>query len=47
MKIVIDMNFSPAWVPVLEAAGFESVHWSMVGDLRESDRTIFTVGINE
>lgn len=34
------MNLSPAWVAVLEVAGFESVHWSTVGDPRASDRTI-------
>lgn len=26
MKIVIDMNLSPAWVRFLEGAGFETVH---------------------
>jgi predicted nuclease of predicted toxin-antitoxin system len=40
VKILIDMNLSPNWVPVLETAGFESVHWSMVGDPRASDRVI-------
>lgn len=40
MKIVIDMNLSPDWVPLLENAGFESVHWSTVGDPRASDRAI-------
>lgn len=40
MKILLDVNFSPDWVPLLKAAGFESVHWSVVGDPRDSDRTI-------
>jgi len=40
VKILIDMNLSPNWVPLLEAEGFESVHWSIVGDPRASDRTI-------
>ncbi len=40
MKIVIDMNLSPDWVPLLENSGFESVHWSTVGDPRASDRAI-------
>jgi predicted nuclease of predicted toxin-antitoxin system len=31
MKILLDMNLSPLWVPVLTRAGFETVHWSMVG----------------
>jgi predicted nuclease of predicted toxin-antitoxin system len=40
MKILIDMNLAPEWVSVLEAAGFETVHWSTVGDPRATDRTI-------
>jgi predicted nuclease of predicted toxin-antitoxin system len=40
MKILIDMNLSPRWVPVLENAGFEAVHWSTIGDHRASDRVI-------
>ena len=31
MKILLDMNLSPLWVPVLVQAGFEAVHWSTVG----------------
>ena len=40
MKIVIDMNLSPEWVSVFEAAGYESVHWSTVGDITATDKTI-------
>ena len=32
MKILIDMNLSPAW-----EAGFDCVHWSTVGNPRASD----------
>jgi predicted nuclease of predicted toxin-antitoxin system len=31
MKILVDMNLSPAWVEFLVAAGFEAIHWSRVG----------------
>jgi len=31
MKILVDMNLSPRWVAVLEAAGFDAAHWSAVG----------------
>lgn len=31
MKILLDMNLSPKWVPVLASAGFEVIHWSDVG----------------
>ena len=40
MKIVIDMNLSPDWVPVFTQAGYDAVHWSMVGDPRASDNVI-------
>jgi len=40
MKILIDMNLSPAWVPVLEEAGFEVSHWSNVGEFNAPDETI-------
>lgn len=31
MKLLIDMNLSPAWIPVLESAGFDAMHWSALG----------------
>jgi predicted nuclease of predicted toxin-antitoxin system len=31
MKILIDMNLSPLWVPVLTRAGFDVIHWSTIG----------------
>lgn len=31
MKILVDMNLSPSWVPVLAAAGHEAVHWGSIG----------------
>lgn len=42
MKIVIDMNLSPDWVKVLTDAGWESVHWSTVGDMRATDDVIMS-----
>ena len=42
MKIVIDMNLSPDWVKVLENAGWETVHWSTVGDIRAADDVIMS-----
>ena len=42
MKILIDMNLSPDWVKVLERAGWESAHWSSVGDMRATDEVIMT-----
>jgi len=37
VKILIDMNLSPEWVPFLEQAGFACAHWSAVGDPRAAD----------
>lgn len=31
MKFLIDMNLSPRWCAVLQAEGWDSVHWSQVG----------------
>jgi predicted nuclease of predicted toxin-antitoxin system len=31
MKLLIDMNLSPLWVPFLADSGFESIHWSNIG----------------
>ena len=40
MKIVLDMNISPTWVPFLNDAGYETIHWSKVGDIRAEDSEI-------
>ena len=40
LSILIDMNLSPDWVPVLQSAGWTATHWSTVGDHRAPDRTI-------
>jgi predicted nuclease of predicted toxin-antitoxin system len=37
IKILVDMNLSPEWVPVLARDGWETVHWSAVGDRRAPD----------
>ena len=40
MKILVDVNLSPSWVPVLESAGHIAKHWSLVGALSAPDREI-------
>jgi len=45
MKILIDMNLSPDWIPVLRDAGFEAIHWSEVGDPRASDQAIMEYAV--
>ncbi|MFZ5993575.1 MAG: DUF5615 family PIN-like protein [Thermodesulfobacteriota bacterium] len=34
------MNLSPQWVPVLEEAGWEAVHWSRIGRPDASDHEV-------
>jgi predicted nuclease of predicted toxin-antitoxin system len=40
MKILIDMNLSPAWRGVFAGAGWESEHWIEVGDPSAPDSVI-------
>ena len=40
MRILIDMNLTVRWVQYLTEAGYESRHWSNLGDPRASDRDI-------
>ena len=40
MKLVVDLNLSPRWIPLLKAAGFDACHWSEVGAVTASDEQI-------
>lgn len=40
MRLLVDMNLSPVWCEVLNAAGFRAVHWSAIGPPGASDREI-------
>src|SRR5947209_3846010 len=40
MKILVDMNLSPDWIPLLQTNGFEAEHWCRVGDPRATDHQI-------
>ena len=40
LKLLVDMNLSPDWVPALRKHGWEAVHWSTLGDPRASDKDI-------
>jgi predicted nuclease of predicted toxin-antitoxin system len=42
MRILLDMNLSPAWVQFFNAAGIESVHWTDVGAASAEDHEIMT-----
>jgi predicted nuclease of predicted toxin-antitoxin system len=40
MRLLIDMNLTPRWVPFLRNAGNEAVHWSSVGPVGAKDSQI-------
>ena len=40
MKLLIDMNLSPLWVSFLADAGFDSIHWSSLGNPAAPDTSI-------
>lgn len=40
MKLVLDMNLSPAWIPVLKAERHEAIHWSEAGPANARDEQI-------
>ena len=40
LRIVVDMNLSVEWIPLLEQAGWPARHWSAVGDPRAEDDEI-------
>ncbi|HMD54974.1 MAG TPA: DUF5615 family PIN-like protein [Phycisphaerae bacterium] len=37
MKLIVDMNLSPFWVPLLRNAGYEAEHWSKLGPADAKD----------
>jgi predicted nuclease of predicted toxin-antitoxin system len=40
LSIVVDMNLSVEWVPVFVREGWNTVHWSQVGDPTAEDTAI-------
>lgn len=47
LRIVVDMNLSVEWGPLLTRAGRPAVHWSEVGDPRADDSTIMAWALAE
>jgi predicted nuclease of predicted toxin-antitoxin system len=44
MRLLIDMNLTPRWVPFLRNAGHEAVHWSSAGSVSAKDGEICDYG---
>ena len=42
LRLLVDMNLSPAWVDWLAPRGWPAVHWSSVGDPRATDRIVLS-----
>ena len=42
MKILLDMNLSPSWIPVLESEGHEAKHWSTIDSISAPDTEIMS-----
>ena len=40
MKVLVDMNLSPAWVGALKGEGLDVLHWQDIGDKAAADRDI-------
>ena len=40
VRILVDMSLSPDWAPVLLRGGWDTIHWSAVGDPAATDREI-------
>jgi predicted nuclease of predicted toxin-antitoxin system len=41
------MNLSPRWCGILQAEGWESVHWSQVGAASAPDHELIQWALNE
>jgi predicted nuclease of predicted toxin-antitoxin system len=46
MKVLIDMNLPPVWVPFLMGHGIDALHWSTVGDPRAADSELMSWALN-
>lgn len=40
VKILVDMNLSPDWMPILQKEGWSAAHWSTVGRATDPDSAI-------
>jgi predicted nuclease of predicted toxin-antitoxin system len=37
VKLLVDLNLSPEWVPLFRQKGFDAVHWSAIGKAIATD----------
>jgi len=43
VKLLVDMNFGPAWTARLRAHGLDAVHWTEFGDPQAADDVIVSL----
>ncbi len=41
LKLLVDMDLSPAWIGLLHNAGYAAVHWSEIGSASASEEELF------
>jgi predicted nuclease of predicted toxin-antitoxin system len=46
IAILVDMNLSPEWVPLLSRNGWAAVHWSTVGDPTAADQVLMAWAVD-
>ncbi|OYW17233.1 MAG: hypothetical protein B7Z55_12960, partial [Planctomycetales bacterium 12-60-4] len=47
MRFLVDMNLSPKWCAILQAEGWDSVHWSDLGTVSAPDHDIMQRALDE
>lgn len=47
MKFLVDMNLTPKWCAILQAEGWDSVHWSSVGAATAPGHDIMQRAVDE
>ncbi len=40
MNILLDMNLTPLWIPLLESKGYKTKHWKDIGSISAPDTEI-------
>ena len=45
MKLLIDMNLSPRWVPIFGRSSIEAKHWSTIGRPDAPDSELMTYAL--
>jgi hypothetical protein len=40
MRLLVDMNLSPDWVPLLGSRGWKAIHWTSLGKGNEPERDV-------